>query len=176
MSNPQNTKEFRESYTRYYPLVFSILYSKLNKREDTEDICQEVFIKYYNNFETIENPRNWLITAMRFEINNYYRKKPNREDTVDIEDISESVYVAFENGFRDTRIILHEAIENMENFNDENEKVLFDLIALYDFTFREAAKYLGMTKSQVEYKYAVIEKRIVSYLQSKNIKGSDDLI
>jgi RNA polymerase sigma factor (sigma-70 family) len=176
MSIPDKRKEFRDSYTRYYPLVFSVLYSKLNKREDTEDICQEVFIKYYNNFETIENARNWLLTALRFEINNYYRKKTNREDTVDIDDINDSINVAFENGFRDSRIILHEAIENMENFNDEKEKVLFDLIALYDFTYKEAAKYLGMTKSQAEYKYTVIEKRIVSYLQSKNIKGIDDLL
>jgi RNA polymerase sigma-70 factor (ECF subfamily) len=169
-------KAFREAYSRFYPLVFSILYSKLNRRQDTEDICQEVFIKYYNNFETIANPRNWLITALRFEINNYYRKKSNSEETVDIADMGDSVHVAYENGFRDTRIILHEAIENSGNFNDENEKLLFDLIAIYDFTYKEAASYLGMTRSQAEYRYAAIEKRSVSYLKAKNIKGIDDLI
>ena len=177
MPGQADMKKFRDDYSDYYPLVFSVLYSKLNSREDAEDICQEVFVRYYHNMEKVENARKWLMAALRFEITNYYNKKATRKsDNENIDDLFNDLNLAFENGFRDARIIIQEALENMENYNDEQEKVLFDLIAVHNFTYQMAAKQLGMTRWQAEYKYGQVEKRILQYLKNKGIKDMGDLI
>ncbi|MFC1670666.1 RNA polymerase sigma factor [Spirochaetota bacterium] len=170
-------KEFREAYSNYYPIVFSSLFSKTGSREDAEDICQEVFIRFLDKFNEIEDKRSWLFTAMRFEISNYYKKKGSKKiDADNIDDVFNDSSLKYENGFRDARIILNDAIEDENNFKNEKEKVLFDLIAVYSFSYKEAAKYLNLTKSKVEYKYKQIEKRIIDFLKSKDIKEIDDLI
>jgi len=177
MISLDNKKEFRRSYHEYYPLVFSAVYSKTKNLEDAEDICHEVFIRYSMNYGTIEKHRGWLMKAVSFEVSNYYRKKEaNRDDFMDIDMVSDSRSHYFENGFRDSRIILQEAIENEGNFSGEREMMLFELVAKYHFTCGEAARYLGITRRQALKEYRKTSIRILHYLKSKGIKGIEDLL
>ena len=57
-------KEFAEAYNLYYPIVFSVVYSKISSYEDAEDICQVIFIEFYKKFEAIENKKKWLFGAL----------------------------------------------------------------------------------------------------------------
>ena len=130
MTKRPNEKEFRDAYSNYYPLVYSVLYSKLSRKDDAEDICQEVFIRFLNKFPEIENHRQWLMTAIRFEITNYYNKKATAKlDGTDIQEIENDLNFAFENGMKDARIIVEEAINNDENYKNEKERLIFDLVA-----------------------------------------------
>ena len=117
------------------------------------------------------------MTAVQFEINNYYRKKANQKGGVaDIDDVAEDGSLLFENGFRDSRIILQEAIENEANFKDERDMILFHLIAVYGYTYREAGEYLGVSKWQAEERYRKTSRRLVSYFREKGIKGIEDFL
>jgi len=170
-------KEFKKAYTEFYPIVFSTLLAKTNKREDAEDICQEVFIRFYHNFDDIRDKRRWLFTALKFEITNYYNKKSTaKSDNLDIDDMEEFIKSDHDDDYIETRIVIEEVINDMSNYSNEKEKNLFDLIAIHNFTFREAAKNLGMTKWQAEYKYKQIEKRILANLKDKGIRKVEDLI
>ena len=167
----KKNKDFFKAYRDYYPLVFRILTYKVVSEEDAEDICQEVFIQFYKNFDEIINKKNWLMKALNFEITNYYRKKGNKKvDKVDIDGFADNIELSYEEKFNEERLIIKEAIENPDNFEDESEKVLFDLIAIYNYTYKDAAKYLDLSKSQVRYKYLQIEKRIAEYLKLKGIE------
>lgn len=170
-------RHFREAYNMYYPAVYNILFFKLKNKNDIEDICQEVFISLYNNLEEVRDIKKWLYGALRYTISNFYRKKGmNDSEIVDIEDVQNDINLSFQNGQRDIRIIINEAIENKENFNDEEEKILFDLIAINKYTYAEAANQLGLTRNQVEYKYKTISKRIVKYLENMGITSIEDLL
>jgi RNA polymerase sigma factor (sigma-70 family) len=170
----KRTRIFTEVYSDYYPLVYSIVYSKVGNVDDAKDICQEVFIRLYNKFEDIKNPRKWLLVTLRYVVLEYYRKKDYKE--MDIENILNDTLLTFVNGFRDTRILIEDAIEDMKNFKDEKEKILFDLIAIYKYTYKETGKYLGLTERQVRYKYSLIVKRLVQYFNRKGIKNLEDLL
>ena len=176
--SPTNVKHrFRKSYSEYYPIVFSVLHNKVKNQEDAEDICHEVFIRFFKNFDTVENPKAWLHKTINFEISNYYQKKANiQKDTVHINGVAYDENLGYENGFRDARIILSEAIDSSRNFENEQERILFDLVAIYDFTYKEAGKYLNITKWQAEYNYKKIETRIVSYLKDKGIREVEDMV
>jgi DNA-directed RNA polymerase specialized sigma24 family protein len=46
MKNKHKGREerFTGIYAEYYPLVYNAVYSKIGKRHDADDICQEVFL------------------------------------------------------------------------------------------------------------------------------------
>ncbi len=150
---------------------------KINSREDAEDICQEVFIRFYNNMDSVIDNRKWLYKAMTFEITNYYNRKANmKRNDVDIDSVVNEATLGITDKTTETRMIIEEAINNMENFKNEKEKVLFDLIAIHNYTYKKAAATIGMTKWQVQYTYSKLEKKILAYLKNKGIKELNDIL
>jgi len=171
----ERLNKFTEAYNMYYPLIFSTVYTKINDIDDVKDICQEIFIQCFNKFDEIENVRKWLYGAIRFEILNFYKK--NRRENINIEDLISDISLSFVNGFRDVRIIIDEALENKDIFSDEQEKVLFDLIAIHNFSYNKTAAQLDLTERQVKYKYGLIARRFEDYLKSvKGIQSLEDLL
>ncbi len=170
-------REFQKIYSDYFPLVYSVLYTKLGSKEDSEDICHEIFIDFYNKYETVNEPRTWLLGAIRFGISNFYRKKgASGSDKIDIEDVENDIKLAFENGARDVRIILEEVFNDDENFQNEQERILFELITIHEFTYEKAGKQLGINRNQAKYLYGKICNRLVKYLQEKGIAHIEDVL
>jgi RNA polymerase sigma-70 factor, ECF subfamily len=166
-------KEFAEAYNIYYPAVFSAVHAKVGNLTDAEDICQEIFIKFHEKLETIENKRKWLFGALRLEVIKHYQKS---SVSVDIEKMFQDVGLSFVNGFRDARIVINETIQDIKNFNGEEDMALFELIAVRNFTYEEASSELGMSKRQARYRYGKIVERLLDELKKKGVKNLDDLL
>ena len=167
-----NLDDFTEDYMNYYPLVFSTIYSKVNNKDEADDICQEVFIAFHNKYNEIENKRKWLYGCIRIQVLRHYDKKSNKND--DIDDNLNDVSLTFVNGFRDTRILIQEAIDGIKC--TEEEKMVIDLIATHNFTYQYVADLYGLTRRQVEYKYSQLVKRVIDYLEKKGITNIEDLL
>lgn len=164
-----------EIYSDYYPVVFNAVLTKVGNRDDTLDICQEVFIRLYERLDRVENVRRWLFSALKLVVLEHFRKK-RKNDQVNIDDVFNDVGLTFVNGFRDARIMIQEALDNISNYADEKDQVLFDLVAINYYTYEEAAKHLGLTRRQVEYKYVQIADRLLRYFKSKGIQHIEDLL
>jgi RNA polymerase sigma-70 factor (ECF subfamily) len=165
--------DFTDIYSTYYPVVYSAVYTKVGNEDDTNDICQEVFLRLFRKFDEVDNVRKWLFIALRYVVIEYYRKK---RPEANVDDLFSDVALTFVNGFRDARIIIAEAIDDMNNFQDDREKALFDLIAVNNFSYEEAGKQLGMTKRQVDYRYNQITARILESLRRRGVKHIEDLL
>ena len=167
--------KFTEAYDNYYPVVFSVIYTKVDDVHDAKDICQEVFLKFFEKFDEIENYRKWLFGALRLSVFDFYRKKNKGKGNVDIDEIFSDVSLTFVNGFRDARIIISETFEKVENFSSE-DKTLFDLVAYHNFSYSQTAKQMGLTKRKVEYRYRRIVNEILDILKKKGIDNIEDLL
>ncbi|PKL40501.1 MAG: hypothetical protein CVV44_02540 [Spirochaetae bacterium HGW-Spirochaetae-1] len=177
MLEAKKNREFRKCYSQYYPLVCSVLVSRVGSIDDAEDICQEVFIRFFNHFQDIRDKKKWLMTAVRFEITNYYNKKATaRSNADDIDGLSDTVSISDEDTFQDSRIIIKEVLEDRTIYNSEKEKNLFELVAIHNFSFKEAGRYLDMTRWQAEYRYKQVENRVISSLKEKGIREIGDLL
>ncbi len=170
----KKNREFAESYKDYYPIVFSAIYTKTGNIDDTEDLCQEIFSRFYEKLEKIENKRKWINGAIRLELLAYYRDKKRKE--VDIDEFFQDVTMTYVNGFRDARIIIKDALDNLEEVCEEHERILFDLIAIRNFTYEDAGTQVGFSKRQVRYIYNQTTKKITDYLYSKGLKSLDELL
>jgi len=165
---------FTEAHADYYPLVFSTVYTKVGNVDDAREICQEVFIKLYEKMDEVENPRKWLYGALRLAVFDYYRKKRGGE--VNIDEIMDSVGMTFVNGFRDSRIIIKEVLNDTGLFADELDGAVFELVAYSNYSYSETGKELGLTKRQVEYRYVKLTERILDEFKKRGIKHIEDLL
>lgn len=167
----KKAEQFSSAYMELYPLIFSSVLARIGNRDDADDICQEIFMIFYDKFETIENNRTWLYGTMKNVLLNYYRKKSK---TVNIDDDFDGIGHVFTNGTRDTRILLSQAMEGIEC--SEEDRILLDMVATYNFTYSHVAEVLGRTRRQVEYRYGTLVKRIQDYLEHKGIKDIAELL
>ena len=94
-------------------------------------------------------------------------------DTLAEAEAFNDVTLTFVNGFRDTRLIIDEAIKALV---DKTDRVLFDLVAVQNYTYEEAGSELGLSRRQVKYRYGLIVRSIVEYLNGKVIHKIEDLL
>ena len=170
----KKTGIFTDLYNDFYPLVYSVVNTRVNDSHEVKDICQEVFTRFYDKFDEIENPRKWLLGTMRNVVLEFYNRKKKR--TVSMDEIFEDMNLVFINGFRDTRIMIQDALEDMGNYYDERERILFELIAIYGYTHKEAADALGYTVRQIRYRYGLVIQRLSEYFRKRGVKNMEDLL
>ncbi|MCP4134799.1 MAG: sigma-70 family RNA polymerase sigma factor [bacterium] len=166
---------FAEYFSEYYQVVYNAVFPKVGSAEDTEDLCQEVFLILYRNLEdtdNIDNVRKWLYGTLKNVVLQYYRRKEKPKANID--DIFDDVSLTFVNGFRDTRILIEEAIE--EEIEDDDERTLVELIAFHNYSYTKVAEYMGLTKRIVGYRYNQVVKKILENLERKGINNIEDLL
>lgn len=65
-------------FKEFYPILFKTTLTKINKKEDAEEIVQDTFINCLKNlhlFKAKSSLKTWMISILYHEIADYYRKK-----------------------------------------------------------------------------------------------------
>jgi RNA polymerase sigma factor (sigma-70 family) len=162
---------FTELYRDHFPLVYNTIYAKVESIEITEDLCQEVFIVMFNKLDEIENPRAWLLGTLRNTVMRYFRdKKPQ----LDIDTMFDDHSLAYVNGFRDTRLLLKDALDQATTTDEE--RMMVDLIAYNCYSYEFAARAMGLTVKTVRYRYNRVVQRVMEFLRQKGINGIEELL
>ncbi len=167
---------FNKLYNSFYSLVFSIVYSKVSNYHDAEDICQEVFLRFYKKLDGIDNPRKWLLGCLRIVVLDFYKQK---KSDIDIDTLFDDISMGYVNGFKEARVIISQIIEEISNESDEDDAsdaVIFNLIAIYRYSIVEASRHLKLNYKQTRYRYNRICEKIMSRLRRQGIKELGDLL
>jgi len=168
------TVRFVENYDSYYSIVFNSIYSKISNYHDAEDICQEVFIRFYDNIEEIENPRKWLFGCLRLVVFDYYKGKQRKD--VNVDELFDDITMGYVNGFRDTRMMIKQVVDEICSEKGDRDASLFELIAVYDYSFVQASRHLNLNYKQARYRYNVFAGSVVEKLNEKGIKNIEELL
>jgi len=169
-----NVDDFIDAHDLYYPVVYNAIYAKIGDHDDTADICQDVFSALFEKFADVENPRKWLFGALRLAVYEYYRRKTKVD--IPLDEAHDDIALTFVNGMRDTRIIIADIIENGDLFDTNLDAVIFDLVALGELSYRDAARELGVTKRIVEYRYRRIAEKVIANLRDRGIRYLEDIL
>lgn len=165
---------FVENYDSYYSLIFNSIYSKVSNFHDAEDICQEVFIRFYDKLEEVENPRKWLFGCLRLVVFDYYKAKQRKD--IDVDELFEDAGMGYVNGFRDSRMMIKQAVDEICSENGDRDASLFELIAVYNYSFVQASRHLNLNYKQARYRYNVFSGRVLEKLKEKGINNIEDLL
>lgn len=173
-------EKFNRFYDSFYSLIFSIVLSKVNNYHDAEDICQEVFLRFYRKLGEIEEPRKWLLGCLRIVVMDFYKLKNRSEE--DIDALFNDISMGYVNGFREARIIISQIIEEVSDESDKSDEEggsdasIFNLIAINRYSIVEASRHLKLNYKQTRYRYNRICEKIISRLREKGIKELGDLL
>ncbi len=84
-----NTEAFALLVEKYKARVFALVYAKVGRFEDAEDITQDVFLEAYKRLSTLRRWDNfypWLYSIASNQCKNFYRARKRRIDTVSFDE------------------------------------------------------------------------------------------
>ncbi len=173
LSDP-GAERFVESYDSYYSIIFNTVYSRINNYHDAEDICQEVFIRFYDRMNEVVNPRKWLFGCLRIVVLDYYKMKKKKD--IDVDELFDDIGMGYVNGFRDTRMMIKHVIDDICNESGDRDASLFELVAVYNYSYAQVSRHLNLNYKQVIYRYNVFAERVFSRLKDLGINSIEDLL
>ncbi len=171
-ASERDLEKFTGVYMDYYPLIMGAAIKRAANRDEAEDICQEVFSILLEKINEVHDHKSWLMGTLKLVTLRHYQAL-NR-DTADIEAHFDDANLGYVNGFRDTRIMIAEAMDAAECTPDD--RTLLDLVAVRGFTYENAAKAVGLSRRQARYRYERIVERIIEKLRRKGVNDLRELL
>lgn len=145
----RNEEDFSKFYKAYESLIYSIAFSIVKNKEDSEDIKQKVFIKIWNMKRDklpTNNEASWLYAVTKNETLNYLRDK---QQGISIEEI----YLLSEENEEISKIIDKDSYNRIISKLDIQEQEIVSLKVLANFSFKEISQMLNIPIGTVQWKY-----------------------
>jgi RNA polymerase sigma-70 factor (ECF subfamily) len=169
----QGDKEgLREIYENYIAFIYSVIYEKLQNKENAEDVTSDFFIKLWEKagvYRPGGGHKGWMATIARNMSVDFLRKHAKEELTdimQDSEEESES-RVSVSSIYDGEKIspVEQEVIENVTlkdalgRLNDSEPEII-NLKIMGDLTFKEIANILHMPMGTVTWRYREAIKKL----------------
>lgn len=151
-------KSFKTLYDNYYRLVYYQAYLVLKNNEDSEDVTQQVFIRFFNKIDELPldlNIKAYLVKLSNNAAIDLYRK--NKKE-ISIENVDE---IASDD---DTKNMLL----NFNGLLEEDENKILILRLNFDYSFNEISLEMNERIGTIQSKYYKALKKIKKYYQEEN--------
>lgn len=170
-------KAFEELYEQHWPEVYTMIYRRINDREVTKDILQDIFINLWNYRHRIIAERSlapWLNSAAKKQTISWYRKHVSTKQRETLYQENETLIVSppTELETKELQELLDLEIEKMP----DNMKLSFRLSRFEDKSIREIATELSLSEQTVRNNISMALERLRSltkkfYSEPANLAG-----
>jgi RNA polymerase sigma-70 factor (ECF subfamily) len=152
-----DTKAFSEIVKRYQNRLYNTIYRLVNASEDALDICQDVFLKAFQNIKYFRGDSSFLTYLYRIAFNECiaYRYKRQRIKTIDIKNNPDCILIngmiSGANNHTDV-VQTKDRDEYIQRILNSLEPELKEVIILKDiegFSYDEVSKALKISVSTV---------------------------
>jgi len=136
-------------YSQYYLKLFSFVNSRIQNKEDTEDIVSEIFIKIYKHIDTLDSNEkltSWIFTITRNSIIDFYRKTNKYKNNIEYQ---EELYFTQQEQ-QSTIRELSNCIEPIINSLTKKYKEPLYLFQINGLKQKEIAKKLNISQSNIK--------------------------
>lgn len=151
---------FFNIYEKYKNLVYYQAYLILNNKEDAEDISQNVFLKFMNNVDNMDNDSNikqLLSTISKNEAIDLYRKK-SKNNTISIDDVLINTMESKDNKESDIYVI-----STLNYVLEKSEAQIMTFKIVFDYSFKEIAEEFNLSIGKVQATYYSCLKKLKAY-------------
>lgn len=169
----KNIIEFTLVFNKYKTKLFNYIIKMIPDRMTGEDILQDVFLKFYQNIDSIKNKNSilfWLFTTARNEIYMYYRSKKIKADQFNVED-SDALEIKNNNNPADIFDLkeMKEIINNELHLFPIEQKEVFIMKEYGNLTYKEISSILKIDENLVKSRLYKIRQKLIERI-SKIIK------
>lgn len=143
----KSQEAFKTLYYQYYKLVFFQAYMILKNKEDSEDVSQMTFIKFWDNIDQLDEDtsiKRYISVIARNKALDLYRQKSNRKEIND-EELLNNIPSHDSNS-------LELALSFNKALTQEESKIVA-LKIYFDYSFKEIGEEMSLTLGQVQAKY-----------------------
>jgi RNA polymerase sigma-70 factor (ECF subfamily) len=165
MSNDNENKgQFLDLYERYSDELFRYCFFKTGNREQSLEMIQDVFMKFWSASQKgmhPENPKAFLYASVRNGVTDWYRKKK----PVSLDEMDELGFeVAFDMGLSDIdRLEAERIIKRADKLEDKYREVIV-LRFVNDLSIAEIAELVGEKENNVSVRlHRALEKLRIIY-------------
>ena len=160
---------FDTLYMRYSPIVEQFVLSLLKRKEEADDITQNIFLKIWENRSSmsgVHSFRAYLFKMVRNAVyDTFSRRKPTSglQDSMELGDILRSEDMEEKISAKDLNMLMDMAVENMP----EQRRRVFRMSRRDGLSHKEISMQLGISTKTVEYHMskALAElRKIISFL------------
>ena len=160
---------FDTLYMRYSPIVEQFVLSLLKRKEEADDITQNIFLKIWENRSSmsgVHSFRAYLFKMVRNAVyDTFSRRKPTNglQDSMELGDILRSEDMEGKISAKDLNMLMDMAVENMP----EQRRRVFRMSRRDGLSHKEISMQLGISTKTVEYHMskALAElRKIISFL------------
>jgi len=147
-----NMNAFTFLVNRYQKLVVHITGRLIQRQDELEDVCQEVFMKVYQNLGKYRNEcklSTWIATIAYNTSINYLRKfkkgdEVNPDDSVALRNLTEYRSDDFE------RADLHQYLRDQIELLPVQYRTVLTLFHLEEFSYQEVEQITGMPEGTIK--------------------------
>src|SRR5229473_1907865 len=173
----EDQEAFEELVRRHQHRVFAVASGILRRREDVEDIAQQVFVKAYFSLKRFDQRAafsTWLYKITVNECWDLLRKKKVRPLVYEA-DLSEEqarmIEVSEEKGSRapdiSERLEARQRVERLLEGLDERDRLMFILKEVEGFSIEEIGKVLDLNANTVKVRLFRARRRVVSQAKKR---------
>ena len=153
-------KDFEPLYNKYFEQIFRFVYQRMESKDDTADICSQVFFKALLNIKQFQHRKvpfsAWLYRIAVSEISNYYaQSKKSRAVNTDVHTLNE-LLDEINHDYKEERIDrVSLALKKISG----DDLLLIEMRFFENRSFKEIADILAITENNAKVKlYRVIDK------------------
>lgn len=147
-----HVKAFEELYEEYFPKIYNYIFYRILRREDTEDLVSETFMKAAKNMHRFDDKKasfkTWIFHIAKNTLTDFYRKQ-KKEASLDDENARVEIAVDFDVQFDRIALPKRRALLRELMGLKEKERMILYYRYFEGYKNREIAKRLGMNESTV---------------------------
>lgn len=173
----EDKEAFEELIRRHQHRVFAVAGGILRRREDVEDISQQVFVKAYFSLKRFDQRAafsTWLYKITVNECWDLLRKKKVRPLVYESDLSEEQARQVMTSGERGTtgpdaseRLEARERVERLLQGLDERDRLMLILKEVEGFSIEEIAKVLDLNANTVKVRLFRARRRVVSQARKR---------
>ncbi len=173
----EDKEAFEELVRRHQHRVFAVAGGILRRREDVEDIAQQVFVKAYFSLKRFDQRAafsTWLYKITVNECWDLLRKKKVRPLVYEADLSEEQARKAITNGERPNpgpdiseKIEAREHVERLLKGLDERDRLMLILKEVEGFSIEEIAEVLNLNGNTVKVRLFRARRRVVSQAKQR---------
>jgi RNA polymerase sigma-70 factor (family 1) len=151
---------FEEIYRRHWKRLYSLCYKRVQSREVSEEIVQDIFTNLWVNRITI-NIRSlpaYLATAVKYKVINYKAREMSRQQV----STDNLINVQDDNSYEEAQLLeeLHEALRREVDKLPAKRQMIFKLHRNQNMSVKQVANLMGISEKTVENQYGKAMKML----------------
>lgn len=166
---------FRQLYRELYDPVTHYLGTRLQNREDVEDLTARVFQRFLSRLESFDAARGsvaaWLLTMARNALVDHYRA---RKEIISLESVAELLTAGGDDPL--VAILRAEEATLVKDLLQElppETREMFSLRFGHDLRYRDIASCLGLSEQAVKQRFSRALRDMRIRLAQRSIRGGE---